>query len=90
MLVAVIEKQKLQNESKATIILEKFVRFYGWEFREKDQVVDLDSQEIFTHKINKNGINKDQADLEVKDPLNSGKVMTNKCYKFDQIRKIFR
>jgi hypothetical protein len=30
------------------------------------------------------------ADLEVKDPLNNGKVMTRNCYAFVSIKEVFR
>lgn len=62
--------------------------------KETKSAVDSKEEEIGTTKTPELSSSKStttatgfsQADLEIKDPLNNGKIMTRNCYSFPKIR----
>lgn len=91
MIVSFCLSTGLENETSIAKVLEAFLKFYGHEFDEQKEAIDLDSflkgssRVIFVKKDNK-----DSANLQVHDPLNDGKVMTRNCYRFGEIKQLFR
>lgn len=67
----------------------KLLNFYGWQFDEKNYGVDIRNRNQIYFEKSKTEENK-FANLQVKDPLNQGKVMTRNCYEFEKIKDIFR
>lgn len=89
MIVSFIKKQGLQKQQNLGIVLGQLLKFYGWQFNEKVYGIDLRMEkQIFYVKDTKEG-NK-FANLQVKDPLYDGKVMTRNCYQFNKIKQIFQ
>ena len=86
--VAFLEKYKLVSEGRTHIVLEHFLKFFGWEFNERAYTVDLDSREVFG--VKDDTVGRCHANLEVKDPLNGGKIMTKNCYRWPDIQKLFQ
>jgi hypothetical protein len=70
--------------------MSKLLNFYGWEFDEKSYGIDLrDKNQIYYEKCN--GLEENTfASLQVKDPLNQGKIMTRNCYEYEKVKTIFR
>lgn len=95
MLVAYILDRNLQESKTISDVFEKVLGFYAYDFDAKKYAIDLRNyrvagKKIFTEKSEEGEGSKASSELEIRDPLNDGKVMTRNCYKFDQIRVIMR
>jgi hypothetical protein len=62
------------------IILCKLLNFYGWEFDEKNYGIDLRNKNQIYYEKSNGAEENSFASLQVKDPLNQGKIMTRNCY----------
>jgi hypothetical protein len=72
------------------MVLGKLLNFYGWEFDEKVYGIDLRDKNQIYYEKGSSGEENSFANLQIKDPLNEGKVMTKNCYEFDKVKNIFR
>lgn len=79
MIVSFIYSQKLEKCDNFAIVLGKMMTFYGWHFDQKSYGIDFRDKNKIYYEKNKNQENK-FAELQVKDPLNQGKIMTRNCY----------
>lgn len=79
MLVAVIEKYNLQEQTRLSYVLQEICKFYGWHFLQTKVGIDIRQQSIL---YDKQEMQIKSAELQVRDPLNNGKIMTKNCYKF--------
>ena len=50
MIVAYLNFAKLREEKNVAIVMSRFLNFFGWEFDEKIQKIDLLSKDIFSEK----------------------------------------
>ena len=75
------------EEKSISLVLDKFLKFYGWVFDETLFKIDIrDKKNVFQRKEEESKC----ADLEVCDPLNEGNVMTKNCYRFREIKELMK
>lgn len=86
LIVAYLEHSGMRNEESVAVVLDGLLNFYGWEFQEKLFRVDIREKEVFIKKDKQTSF----AALEICDPLNNGNIMTQKCYRFDEIKLLMR
>lgn len=101
MIVAYIRHADLQLEENPAKVLRRLAEFYE-KFDEAKQGINIDSKpvsQIFYMKETKSNEgmnkscevkNKSKADLEIHDPMNHGKIMTQSCYSFPEIKQLFK
>ena len=87
MLIACIYDSELTKEARIGVVLQRLLRFYGWEFDEKIHKIDIRNR---NHIFQKKFSSSKYAELEICDPLNDGNIMTRNCYKFQEIQELFR
>lgn len=76
-----MSEKELKNEKKLNVVMQKILKFYGWEFEEDKIGIDIRNETVLYEKEKDNRSLK-SAELQVKDPLNNGKIMTKNCYRF--------
>lgn len=89
MLVAFIKENHLEKVESVSSVFGQLLQFYGWNFDQKVRGIDIREKGSVFYMKNKDEVCK-FADLEIKDPLNEGKLMTKNCYEFSKIKQIFR
>lgn len=96
LMVAYVLHHGLEQEPNAALVFERILRFYAHEFDETTTGIDLSnhgSGPIFYQKqsvpLGSPRTGKQQADLEMKDPLNQQVNMSRNCYLFPVIKKLF-
>ena len=53
MIVAYLNFAKIREEKNVAIVMSRFLNFFGWEFDEKIQTIDLLKKEVFSEKAEK-------------------------------------
>lgn len=53
MIVAFLDYAKLREEKSVAIVISQFLKFYGWEFDEKIQKIDLLNKDVIFTKTEK-------------------------------------
>lgn len=50
MLVAAMSEKDLKNEKRLNVVMEKILKFYGWEFEENKTGIDIRNENVLYEK----------------------------------------